>query len=143
MILLTWYLIKRKYCGKNNLPENICFKLRHELAKAKKKPPNEQSIALCFYYVQLSKYYTSMEWVMDYGSSNHMNVSCSLFTSYDNDRNTSRKVSISDDQYLSVLGYGNVKFHNGTLEDVFHVQGTLINFLSIYCASPKSYKFKS
>ena len=39
------------------------------------------------------------------------------------------------------MGYGNVKVHNGTLEDVFHVQGILINFLSIYFASPKSYKF--
>ena len=81
MILLTWYPIKRKYCGKNNLPEKICFKLRHKLAKANKKSPNEQSIALYFYSIQLSKYYSSMKWVMDFGSSNHMNGSFSLFTS--------------------------------------------------------------
>ena len=77
MILQTWYPIKRKYCGKNNLLEKICFKLRHELEKAKKKSPNEQSIALYFYSIQLSKYYSSMEWVMDSGSSNHMNGSFS------------------------------------------------------------------
>ena len=41
------------------------------------------------------------------------------------------------------MGYGNVKVHNGILEDVFHVQVILINFISIYCASQKSYKFKS
>ena len=41
------------------------------------------------------------------------------------------------------MGYGNVKVHNGTLEDVFHVQVILINFLSIYCASQKSYNFKA
>ena len=41
------------------------------------------------------------------------------------------------------MGYGNVKVHNGTLEYVFYVQGILMNFLSIYCASPKSYKFKA
>ena len=132
-----------KYCGKTNNPQNIFFKLRHELNKAKKKSPNEQSIALYFYSIQLSKYYSSMECTIDSGSSNHMNGSFSLFTSFDSNRNTSQKFSISDDQYLLVMGYGNVKVHNGTLEDVFHVQGTLINFLSIYCASPKSYKFKS
>ena len=70
-----------KYCGKTNHPEKICFKLRHELDKGKKKSPNEQSIVLYFYSIQLSKYYSSMEWVMDFGSSNHMNGSFSLFTS--------------------------------------------------------------
>ena len=88
-----------KYCGKTNHPQKICFKLRHELDKAKQKSPNEQSIALYFYSIQLSKYYSSMDWVMDFGSSNHMNGSFSLFTSCDN-RNTSQKFSISDNQYL-------------------------------------------
>ena len=35
------------------------------------------------------------------------------------------------------------KAHNGTLEDVFSVQRILIIFLSIYCASPTSYKFNA
>ena len=122
-----------KYRGKTNHPKKICFKSRHELDKAKKKSPNEQSIALYFYSIQLSKYYSSMEWVIDSSSSNHMNGSFSLFTSCDSNRNTSQKVSISDDQYLLVRGYGNVKVHNGTLEYVFYVQGIIINFLSIYC----------
>ena len=71
---------------------------------------------------------------MDYGASKHMTRNASLFTSYDNNKHSSEKVSIGDGKQLDVIGYGNVKLINGQFEDVFHVRNIPINFLSIYCA---------
>ena len=74
---------------------------------------------------------------MDSVVSNHMTGTTSLFTSYATNRNTLQKVSISDGKYLLLVGFGNGKVPNGTLEDVFHVQGIPTNFLFIYFARQK------
>jgi len=79
---------------------------------------------------------------MDFGASNHMSRTASLFSSYYTHKHTSQKFSIGDGKQLSVIGSRNVKVPNGTLEYVFHVQGMPINFLSIYRACQKGYKFE-
>ena len=71
---------------------------------------------------------------MDYGASNHMFGTTYLFNSHGNKNYTEHKVSISDGNHILVLGFGNVNVPNGTLEDLFHVQGIPINLLSIYRA---------
>ena len=38
-----------KYCGKTNHCENICFKWRHELVKANKKPSKEYQVSMCVF----------------------------------------------------------------------------------------------
>jgi hypothetical protein len=70
-----------------------------------------------------------MEWILDLGASNHMTGNASLFTSYDKEKHLAQKVSISDGNNISVVGFGNVDVPNGVLEDVFHVEGMPINFL--------------
>ena len=80
---------------------------------------------------------------MYFGASNHTLGTTSLFNTYDNKKHTQHKVSISDGNHFSVLGYGNVHVPNDTLEYVFHVQGIPINLLSIFHACQKVYKFES
>ena len=80
---------------------------------------------------------------MDFGASKHMTRNDSLFTSYDNNKHSSQKVSIGDGKQLDVIGSDNVKVTNGQLEDVFHVQNVPINSLSIYHACQKEYKFEA
>jgi len=53
------------------------------------------------------------------------------------------KFSIGDDNFFFVVGSGNIQVPNGILEDIFHVQGMPINFLSIFCACQKGYMFKA
>jgi hypothetical protein len=65
-----------------------------------------------------------------------------LFTSYDNNKHSSQKMSIGDGKQLDVIGPGNVQVTNGQLEDVFHVENMPINLLSIYHACQKGYKFE-
>ena len=79
---------------------------------------------------------------MDFGASNHMVGITFLFSSYDTNTYT-HKVSISNGKQLLVVGSNDVKVPNGTLNDVFHVQGMPINFLSIYRAYQKYCKFES
>ena len=71
---------------------------------------------------------------MNSSASNHMFGIAYLFNSYDTEKYTQYKVSISDGNDLSILGSCSVNVPNGTLEDVFHVQVSHINFISIYCA---------
>ena len=80
---------------------------------------------------------------MDYGASKHMTDKASFFTSYDDNKRSSQKVSIGDGKQLDVIGSGNVKVTNGQLENVFHVQNMPTNLLSIYHACQKWYKFES
>jgi hypothetical protein len=68
-----------------------------------------------------------MEWIMDSGASKHMMENTSLFTSYDNHKHSSQKVSIGDGKQIDIIGFGNVQVTNGQLEDVFHVQNMPIN----------------
>jgi hypothetical protein len=72
-----------------------------------------------------------VECIMDFGASKHMTGNASLFTSYDNNKHPSQKVSIGDSKKLDVIGSGNVKVTNGHLEDVFHVQNIPISLLYI------------
>ena len=74
---------------------------------------------------------------MDYGASKHMTDKASFFTSYDDNKRSSQKVSIGDGKQLDVIGSGNVKVTNGQLENVFHVQNMPTNLLSIYHACQK------
>ena len=76
-------------------------------------------------------------------ASKHMNGNASLFTSYDNNKHISQKVSIEDGKQLFVIGSGNINVANGQLEDVFHVENMPINLLPIYCACQKGYKFEA
>ena len=76
---------------------------------------------MCAYFVQPSKLYSNMEWMMDSSVSNHMNGLASLLNYYDTKKHTTQKVSIRNGNHVSVLGSGNVDVPNGTLEDVFHV----------------------
>ena len=68
---------------------------------------------------------------MDSNVSNHMTSLSPLLNSYDTKKHTQHKVSISDGNHLSLLGYGDVNVPNGTLEHVFHVQRMSINLISI------------
>ena len=111
-----------KHCGKTNHPKNILFKWRHELAKAKKKSFEEQSVSLCSYSNQPSKPSSNVEWIMDYGASNHMSSTNYLFNTYDTKKHTQQNVSIIYGNHVLVLGSCSVNVPNGTLEDVFHVQ---------------------
>jgi hypothetical protein len=67
----------------------------------------------------------------------HMTGNAYLFTSYDNNKHSSHKVSIGDGKQLDVIGSSNVKVTNCQLEDVFHVQNIPINLLYIYHACQK------
>ena len=58
---------------------------------------------------------------MDFGASNHMTGTTYLFTSYDTNKHTTQKVPVNDGKYLSIVGFGDVKVPNDTLEDVFPV----------------------
>ena len=71
---------------------------------------------------------------MDFGASKHMTGNAFLFTSYDNNKHISQKVSIGDGKQLSVIGSVNINVSNGQLEDVFHVENMPINLISIYRA---------
>jgi hypothetical protein len=82
-----------------------------------------------------------VEWIMDYGASNHMFVIASFFSSYDTQKNASQNFSIGDGKQLLVVGFGNVKVPNGTLEYFFHVQGMPINLFYSYRACQQVYKF--
>jgi hypothetical protein len=132
-----------KHCGKTNHAEKNCFKRQNELEKEKKKASKEQQVALSAYFVQPGNSSSYVEWIMDSGASNHMTGTASLFTSYDNNKHTTQKVSISDGKQLSVVGSGNIQVPNGVLEDVFHVEGMPINLLSVYHACQKGYKFEA
>jgi hypothetical protein len=52
---------------------------------------------------------------MDSSASKHMTDDASLFTSYDNNKHSSQKVSIGDGKQLDVIGFGNVQVTNGQL----------------------------
>ena len=79
-----------------------------------------------------------MQSIMDFSASNHIIGTTYLFTSYDTKRLTTQKVYISDGKQLSIVGYGDVKIPNSTLEDSFHVQDMPINLLSIYSSCKKT-----
>ena len=83
-----------------------------------------------------------MEWIMDSGASKHMTGDASLFTSYDNHKHISQKISIGDGKQLPAIGSSNVNVTNGQLEDVFHVEHMPINLLSIYHACQKGLNLK-
>ena len=85
-----------KHCGKTNHPEMIFFKLKHLMSKAKKKGSDESHVALCAYVVSSTNSSSNVEWIMDFGASKHMTSNASLFTSYDNNKHISQKVSIGD-----------------------------------------------
>lgn len=72
-----------------------------------------------------------------------MSTTASLISSYDTKKCTSQNVSIGDGKQLLIIGSSNCKVPNGILEDVFHVHGILINFLSISHACQKSYMFEA
>ena len=72
-----------------------------------------------------------------------MTGDASLFTSYDNHKHISQKVSIGDGKQFSVIGSGNVNVTNGQLEDVFRVEHMPINLLSIYRVCQKGFKFEA
>lgn len=110
-----------KYCGKTNNHEKSCYKGKRLNAKDKKQASNEQQVTLCSSFVQSSNS-SSVEWIMDSGASKHMIGNASLFTSYDNNKNSSQKVSIGNGKQLGVVSSSNVKVTNSQLEDVFHVQ---------------------
>jgi hypothetical protein len=101
-----------KYRGKTNHPKKSCYKGKRLNAKAKKQDSNEQQVALCAYFVQ-SGNYSNVEWIMDYGGSKHITKNASLFTSYDNNKHSSQKVSIGDGKQLDVIGSGNDQVING------------------------------
>ena len=137
-----------KHCGKTNHLERNCFKEKRLMAKAKKKTSHDSQIALCAYVVLPNNSSSNVdssnvEWIMDSGAFKHMTGNASLFTSYDNRKHISQKVSIGDGKQLSVIGSGNVNVTNGQLEDVFHVEHMPINLLSIYHACQKGFKFEA
>jgi len=119
-----------KYCGKFDTKKTRWKQNKH-LARTKNKS-NDEQVALCAYSIQSNIF--SMEFIMDYGACRHMTRNASSFYTYDTNIHTSQKVSISDGKQLSVVGSGNVKVSNGTLEDVFHVKYIPINLLCVYCA---------
>ena len=104
------------------------------MAKAKKKTSNNYQVALCAYVVFPNNSSSNMEWIMDFGASRNMTRDAFLFTSYDNHKHISQKISIGDGKQFSIIGFGNVNVTNGQLEDVFHVEHMPINLLSIYHA---------
>jgi hypothetical protein len=122
-----------KYCGKTNHPKKSCHKGKHLNAKAEKQALNEQKVVLWASFVQSSNS-SNVEWIMDYGASKHMTYTASFFTYYENNKHSPQKVSIGDGKQLDVIGSGKAQVTNGQLEDFFHVQNMLINFLSIYHA---------
>ena len=113
------------------------------MAKAKKKNSHDSQVALCASVVFPNNSSSNVEWIMDSGASKHMTGDASLFTSYDNRKHISQKVSIGDGKQLSVIGSGNVNVTNGQLEDVFHVEHMPIKLLSIYRPCQKGFKFEA
>lgn len=93
--MLLMMLIKRKclilvsIVEKPTTLKKICSKWRRELAKTKKKSSTKQEVSLYAYYVEPGKSSSFVEWIMDYGSSNHMSGITSLFSSYDTQKHTS------------------------------------------------------
>ena len=85
-----------KHCGKINHPEKNCFKAQRLMAKAKKKTSNDSQVALCASVVLPNNSSSNVEWIMDSDASKHMTSDASLFTSYDNRKHISQKVSIGD-----------------------------------------------
>ena len=132
-----------KHCGKTNHPENNCFKEKRLMAKAKKKTSHVSQVALCASVVFPNNSSSNMEWMMDFCASKHMIGDASLFTSYDNHKHISQKVSIGDCKQLFAIGSSNVNVTNGQLEDVFHVEHIPINLLSIYRSCQKRFKFEA
>ena len=114
---------------KKNHPKTIFFKQIHEPSKTKKKYSKEQQVSLCAYSLQPSKSSSKVEWIMDFGASNHMTGSTSLFKYYDTKKNTTQKVSIHHGKQLLDIRSSNVNVPNSTLEYLFHVQGIPINLL--------------
>ena len=113
------------------------------MAKAKKKTSHDSQVDLCASIVLPNNYFSNVEWIMDSGASKHMTSDASLFTSYDNHKHISQKVSIGDGKQLFVIDSGNVNVTNGQLEDIFHVEHMPINLISIYCAHQKGFKFEA
>ena len=96
-----------KHCGKTNHLGKNYFKVKRLMAKAKKKTRDSQ-VALCASIVFPNNSSSNMEWIMDSGASKHMIGDASLFTSYDNCKHISQKVSIGDGKQLYVIGSDNV-----------------------------------
>ena len=73
-----------------------CFKAKHLMAKAKRKTSRDSQVALCASIVLPNNYSSNVEWILDSGASKHMTADASLFTSYNNRKHISHKVSIGD-----------------------------------------------
>ena len=92
------------------------------MPKAKKKTSHDSQVALCASVVLPNNSSSNVEQsIMDSGASKQMTGDASLFSSYDNHKHISQKVSIGDGKQLSIIGSSNVNVTNGQLEDVFHV----------------------
>ena len=88
----------------------VALKQRHEHSKAKKNSSEEIDVSLCAYFFQSNNSSSNVEWIMDYGASNHTTALDSLFNSYDTKNLTHHKVSISDGNHLLVLRFGKLMF---------------------------------
>jgi hypothetical protein len=73
---------------------------------------------------------SSDEWLIDSGASYHMAKNKAIFYAQ-NECNT-KKIIISDDRSLSVVGSGTVQGDNGHFNDVLCVPSLSYNLLSIY-----------
>ena len=64
-----------------------------------------------------------------------MTDNASLFSSYDTNKLTSQKVSISDGKQVSIVGSSDVKFPNGTLNMFFMLRHSHQFYLYLSCFS--------
>jgi hypothetical protein len=131
------------FCDKDGHDESKCFKKMAALEAAMKKhnisidsSPSSSSHGHALYASGFSFNTPSTttssddEWLIDSGASYHMAKDKSIFYAL-NECNT-KKIFVSDDISLSVVGSGTVKVENGHFNDVLCVPNLSCNLLSVY-----------
>ena len=72
----------------------------------------------------------SQDFLIDYGSSNHMVSSKEPLSSLDLSDGSS--IHMGDDSQIPIVGKGSIQFEHGVLKNVLYVPSLAANLLSIY-----------
>jgi hypothetical protein len=126
------------FCGKDGHEESKCFKKMTTLeATMKKHNINIDSTSSHGYALSASGFSFNAtstssfdEWLIDSGAYYHMAKDKAIFSCL-NECNT-KKISVSDDRSLSVVGSRTIQVDNGHFNDVLCVPSLFCNLLSVY-----------
>jgi hypothetical protein len=141
------------FCDKDGHDESECFKKMAVLeATTKKHNINIDSTSSSSshghalssssfsFNTNSTSTYTFDEWLIDSGSSYHMDKDRAIFSTLNECK--TKKIFIGDDRSLSVEGSGTVQVENGHFNDILCVPRISCNLLSLYIKSDIQAKVK-